>query len=116
MRCDDLGRDLPFEVVTSVLYIVESSPTDRVTFADFVATIRAALCVLPIWRPNRRIAPCTFCCLLSPVCMHRMYGEFIARAETVFRACVCDSMSGMSTRCTPTHRSKHFALAGIVWG
>lgn len=46
MRCS--GRDVPFEVVTSVLYIVDSSPTDRVSFADFVATIRVALCVMPM--------------------------------------------------------------------
>lgn len=65
-----LCKDLPFEVVTSVLYIVESSPADRVAFSNFVATIRAVL----------------------------MYEEFVTQAEGVFRACVSDSMSGMSTR------------------
>ena len=51
--CCGLSRDLPFEVVTSVLYIVDSSAADRVSFAEFVATIRAALCVLPISHRDR---------------------------------------------------------------
>jgi len=38
-------------------------------------------------------------CICICICTRRMYGEFVWRAETVFRACVCDSMSGMSTRC-----------------
>ena len=45
----------------------------------------------------------------------RMYGEFVARADTVFRACVCDSMSGMSTRYMRPHRSKIFELAESFW-
>jgi len=60
MRCS--GRDVPFEVVTSVLYIVDSSPTDRVSFADFVATIRVALCVMPML--GAQSMHCTFYTLL----------------------------------------------------
>ena len=67
-----LCRAMPFEVLSSVLFLVEAggATSERVPFAEFVATIRVAL----------------------------MYEEFVRQAEVVFRACVAETSAGMSTR------------------
>ena len=50
-----------------MLYIVDSSATDRVSFAEFVATIRAALCVLPISHRDQYFSLHMLCHLLISV-------------------------------------------------
>jgi hypothetical protein len=76
-RLADLVRmlcsELPFEAVSSVLQLVNTTGTaadDRVSFADFVAVVSFALA----------------------------YNDLAGKGRRVFKACVADTTDGMSTR------------------